>query len=127
MNKLKYLLILAIISLPLRYALGDAAADQKAFEGNVFVYPNPVRGQGIFQLQAIRDGANLTLKIYTITGDLVLEQSFPNLAAGTITRFNWNGTNQSGSKVGRGLYYYEAREVDPIGTLQIVKKMAVLP
>ena len=45
---------------------GVAQNAQKIFEDNVFVYPNPVRnGQGIFQMEAIRDGANLSLKIYT--------------------------------------------------------------
>ena len=107
---------------------GAAANPQKLFEDNVFVYPNPVRnGLGTFQMEAVREGANLSLKIYTLTGDLVREQSFPGVAAGNITTFNWDATNQAGRKVGRGLYYYVAREEDSQGTLQTVKKMAVLP
>jgi flagellar hook assembly protein FlgD len=127
MHRLKFLLFFVFISLPLRFGFGDGTMDQKAFETNVFVFPNPVRGQGTFQMQAIRGGANLSLKIYTMTGDLVLEQSFPNMAAGSFTRFSWDGTNQTGNKVGRGLYYYVAREDDATGTLQTVKKLAVIP
>ena len=128
MPKLKLLLILALISLPLGSGFGDNAADQKAFENSVFVFPNPVRnGQATFQMGAIRAGANLSLKIYTLTGTLVLDQSFPGIAMGSFVTFNWKADNQSGHKVGRGLYYYVAREDDATGTLQTVKKVAVIP
>jgi flagellar hook assembly protein FlgD len=107
---------------------GSAVDPQKLFESNVYVYPNPVRnGQGTFQMEAIRDGTNLSLKIYTITGTLVFEQSFPGVPTGTFVTFPWSVTNQSGNKLGRGLYYYVVRENDSTGTLQTVKKMAVLP
>jgi len=110
-------------------SLAGAASDpQKLFEQNAFVYPNPVRnGQGIFQFESIRDGATISLKIYTLTGTLVLDESFSLPSAGTLQTFTWNAANQSGHKVGRGLYYYVVRESDPVGTLQTVKKMAVLP
>ncbi|SRR5258706_8711679 len=110
-------------------SLAGASSDpQKVFESNVFVYPNPVRNsQGSFQMEAVRDGANLSLKIYTITGTLVFEKSFPGIPTGTITTFNWDGTNGAGNKVGRGLYYYVVREDDAAGSLQTVKKMAVIP
>src|SRR5437016_382958 len=128
MPKLKFLLILALVGLPLGSGYGDNAADQKAFENGVFVFPNPVRnGQATFQLGAIRAGANLSLKIYTITGTLVFEQSFPGVPMGTSITLAWGATNQSGSKLGRGLYYYVAREEDATGTLQTVKKVAVIP
>jgi flagellar hook assembly protein FlgD len=108
---------------------GAGIADpQKLFENNAYVYPNPVRnGSATFQLEAIRDGANLSLRIYTMTGDLVREQKYFGLAGGTIETFPWDVTNQSGNKLGRGLYYYVVREDDNVGTLQTVKKMAVLP
>jgi flagellar hook assembly protein FlgD len=110
-------------------SLAGAGSDpQKVFESHTFVFPNPVRNsQGTFQMQAVRDGANLSLKIYTITGTLVRNESFPGIPTGSIVTFNWDGTNQSGNKVGRGLYYYEVREDDSTGTLQTVKKMAVIP
>ena len=129
MSKLKCLLFFALICLPLGSGHADNAADQKAFESGVFVFPNPVRnGQATFQMGAIRAGANLSLKIYTITGTLVFEQSFPGVTAGTSVQIsNWPVTNQSGHKLGRGLYYYVAREDDATGTLQTVKKLAVIP
>jgi len=110
-------------------SLAGAAADpQKLFEENAYVFPNPVRnGLGTFQIEAVRDGSNLSLRIYTLTGDLVREQNYSGVGGGTYVMFPWDVTNQAGRKVGRGLYYYVVREEDPVGTLQTVKKMAVLP
>lgn len=110
-------------------SLAGANSDpQTLFEQNVFVYPNPIRNaQGIFQFAAVRDGARITLKIYTIAGDLVRDEVFTNLTAGNINSFTWNTTNESGNRVGRGLYFYVVREEDPQGTLQTTKKLVVLP
>jgi len=107
---------------------GAASNPQKLFEDNVYVFPNPIRnGVGTFHMEAIRDGAILSLKIYTISGDLVRSETFPGIAAGNSFEYLWTATNQSGNKVGRGLYYYVLREEDSAGTLQTVKKLAVLP
>ena len=105
-------------------SLAGAAGDpQQLFENNVYVYPNPVRnGQAFFNAVPVRDGATIHLRIYTITGTLVLDQDITNQLP-----YPWHATNQSGNKVGRGLYYYVMREDDSQGTLQVTKKMAVLP
>jgi flagellar hook assembly protein FlgD len=110
-------------------SLAGAAGDPQAlFVANTYAYPNPVRnGQGTFQIEAIRDGGNITLRIYTLTGTLVREEHYYGLSAGTNEKFIWDVTNQAGNKLGRGLYYYVVREDDSVGTLQTVKKMAILP
>jgi hypothetical protein len=106
---------------------------KKVFEDNSYVYPNPVRGgTGRFFYEAARPNATLTLKIYTLSGDLVLSQTLVSgAAAGTTGRWpaggDWDVTNQSGKKLGRGLYYCVFREDDSQGTLQVTKKMAVIP
>ena len=106
---------------------GGAIDPQKAFEQNAFVYPNPVRsGQATFQYQAIRDGATITLKIYTINGTLVRSETFSGLVTGNTYSFSWDAANQSGRALGRGLYFYVLKETDSSGTLQTVKKLAVI-
>ena len=108
---------------------------QQTFQTNAFVYPNPVRSgnaatacgsPACFQFLAVRPNANITLKIYTIDGTLVRSESFGGLTTGNIVTFNWDATNQSGKTLGRGLYYFVAREEDEAGTLQTVKKMAII-
>jgi hypothetical protein len=56
----------------------------------------------------------------------VRDETFPGLSSGSVINFVWDATNQAGRKVGRGLYYYVVREDDGQGTLQTVKKMAVI-
>jgi len=105
----------------------DADAN-KLFDTNTYVYPNPVRnGSATFNILPVRPGARISLMIYTIAGDLVRKESFSNLAVGTPITFTWDAANQSGKKLGRGLYYYVVREEDDNGTLQTVKKFAVIP
>ncbi|OGR89958.1 MAG: hypothetical protein A2992_01130 [Elusimicrobia bacterium RIFCSPLOWO2_01_FULL_59_12] len=104
------------------------SSPDKLFEANVSVYPNPVRnGQATFQFLAVRNNATITLKIYTLAGDLVRDETFPNLVTGNVVTFHWDAANEAGRKVGRGLYYYVVREEDSEGTLQTVKKLAVIP
>jgi flagellar hook assembly protein FlgD len=107
-------------------ATGSQSA-QQLFENSVYVYPNPIRnGQATFHFQAIRDSANFKLRIYTLTGALVKDVSFGTVSIGTVVTYPWDLTNDGGKKVGRGLYFYEVRDNDSQGTLQIVKKLAVI-
>ncbi len=97
------------------------------FADNAIVFPNPIRNsQATFQFLAVRNNANITLKIYTLAGDLVREESFLNQATGNTVTFNWDTTNEAGNAVGRGVYYFVVREEDPEGTVQTIKKLAVI-
>lgn len=109
-------------------SLAGAAVDAKTlFDNNTFVYPNPVRdGQATFQYLAARDGATVSLRIYTLTGTLVLDKNFGSVPRGVVQTFTWHADNSSGNKVGRGLYYYVMRESDPQGVIEITKKLAVI-
>ncbi|HVA66500.1 MAG TPA: FlgD immunoglobulin-like domain containing protein [Elusimicrobiota bacterium] len=110
---------------------GASADPQGDFEGNTFVYPNPVPGnyptatfQIYFPVQAVAH-----LRIYNIAGELVYTHDFPNTApsynAGPVT-FVWNKANQAGRTVARGIYYAVIREEGTLGgaeVYQTVKKI----
>jgi len=106
---------------------GISSDARTVFEENSYVFPNPIRdGLGTFRIQSLRNNSRLSIKIYTLTGDLVRSEQFSGLNSGDVTRYNWNTTNQAGNKVGRGLYLCVIREESPEGALQTVKKVAVI-
>lgn len=106
----------------------DPLAD---FENNSFVYPNPVTGaSGTFSIYIPFRG-RVIMKLYTISGQLILSQDFGEHAAsyqnGPVT-YVWNKVNQSGRAIARGLYYAVIRAEETEGggnVLQTVKKVLV--
>jgi flagellar hook assembly protein FlgD len=101
---------------------------QQVLDANSYVFPNPVRGSAAtIHLLAVRNNANIRVRIYTLAGDLVYEHSEYGLTTGTERNIVWDAKNQSGKSVGRGLYYVVVHEDDAEGTIQTVKKVAVIP
>ena len=109
-------------------ASGNLTAD---FEINSFVYPNPITGpSGTFSIYNPFHGRVL-LKLYTVSGQLILSQDFGDQAAsfqnGPVF-YVWNKVNQSGRAIARGLYYAVIRVEETEGgtnVLQTVKKVLV--
>jgi hypothetical protein len=110
---------------------GAVGTPAQLFEANSFIYPNPVVGpSGTFSIYSPYQG-DVKLSLYTIAGQLVLNQdlgvypaSFQN---GPIT-YIWNKVNQSGRPIARGLYYAVIRIEETLGggnILQTVKKVMV--
>jgi flagellar hook assembly protein FlgD len=109
-------------------------------ENNSFVYPNPVAGpSGTFCI-ATPYHARVLLKLYTISGQLILNQDFGDqpptyLNAGSATSsacgglsYVWNKVNQGGRPIARGLYYALIRIEETEGganVIQVVKKVLV--
>ncbi|MBI5555294.1 MAG: IPT/TIG domain-containing protein [Elusimicrobia bacterium] len=97
----------------------------------VTVFPNPVnfsaavRGTCKFKYLS----ADPTIKIYTLDGQLV-RQIEPGYASGAIANdglsglAEWDGTNETGEKVARGLYYYLITDGEghkKIGKIGVIK------
>jgi len=109
-------------------ATSDPTAD---FESNSFIYPNPVTGpSGTFSIYS-PFRARVVLKLYTISGQLILSQDFgeqaPSFQNGPIT-YVWSKVNQSGRAIARGMYYAVIRLEETEGggqVLQTVKKVLV--
>lgn len=98
------------------------------FQGNTFVYPNPIRGSSAnFQIY-VPFQASVSLKIYNLAGELVLDKGFGTQAADSYVNFVWNKTNQAGRPVARGVYFMLVREDTNRGEktpFQMVKKFLI--
>lgn len=122
-------------------AVNGSLDPQADFEGNTFVYPNPVTGpSGVFCIYNPFHGRVL-LKLYTLSGELVLSKDFgdrpaafqvtPSQADSNCTggvSYVWNKVNASGRAIARGLYYAVIRAEETEGgatVLQTVKKVLV--
>lgn len=110
---------------------GASANPQADFENNTFAYPNPVTGpSATFSIYNPFHGKVL-LRLYTISGQLVLNQDFGDQPAsfqnGPVT-YVWSKVNQGGRGVARGLYYALIRVEETEGgttVFQTVKKVLV--
>jgi flagellar hook assembly protein FlgD len=112
-------------------ALNGSADPVGDFKTNSFVYPNPITGPtGTFEIYTPFH-ATVSLKLYDMAGDLVLDKNFGDQAAsyqsGPVT-YVWPKTNGSGRQVARGLYYAVIRVEETEGganVLQTVKKVLI--
>ena len=95
-----------------------------SFNGNTFVYPNPVRhskGDNAFISfdlnAAAEEQVELTLYIYDWGGDLVYKNTYTNIIPGerNDTHINWKLKNQAGTPVARGLYVFRLEAVNGAG------------
>jgi flagellar hook assembly protein FlgD len=108
-----------------------SVSPKEDFETNTFAYPNPVTGNtATFNIYSPFK-AKATLRLFTISGELVLDKNFgevaPSYQSGP-TVFVWGKSNQSGRTVGRGLYFAVVRLDETEGgrsVLQTVKKVLV--
>ncbi len=83
---------------------GTALPTRFALEQN---YPNPFNPATTIKF-ALPEAANVTLKIYNITGQLVNTLVNENMAAG-YHNLRWNGKTTSGNPVASGLYFYHLK------------------
>jgi hypothetical protein len=92
-------------------AQGDGDAETNGAIGNLPTeytleqnYPNPFNPTTTVRF-ALPEAASVTLKIYNILGQEVYTLARGNLEAGFHT-FQWDATNQYGSRVASGIYIY---------------------
>jgi hypothetical protein len=67
-------------------------------------YPNPFNPSTTISF-ALPESGRLTLRIYSVTGQLVRELVHGEMASGRHT-VSWNGRNDLGAQVASGLYFY---------------------
>lgn len=94
-----------------------ASASQQASGLNV--YPNPFNDATQFEVK-LNTSSLVKIEIMDITGKKVAELTNGLLAAGT-HKFNWNGTNATGSTVTSGLYFCRIATGDQVQTMKVQK------
>ncbi|MBI3013442.1 MAG: M6 family metalloprotease domain-containing protein [Elusimicrobia bacterium] len=97
------------ISLLLKTPFNNPAIVRNTTPGSVVItggvqgYANPNLGEGtLFGIRPSQSGA-VTLKIYTLNGDLVWETN-SSVTAGSQTVLRWNSLNSDGNTVSSGIY-----------------------
>jgi len=69
-------------------------------------YPNPFAGRTAFTFQTNRDGADVTVKIYTINGRLIREINGEITQTG-FNKIDWDGLDDDGNTIANGVYLYK--------------------
>jgi len=103
------------------YVNPDAAA------GSVTNYPNPFQPskQATTIAYKLSDDAAVTLRIFNLNGDLVLERTYPRGGVGGSTGLNevaWDGKNGKGDVVASGGYVLLVEAQGTGGTLHVIRR-----
>jgi hypothetical protein len=104
-----------------------AFVDPNAAGGTVTNYPNPFHPgeQPTMLAWKLNDNANVTLRIFTQGGDLVLRQTFdrgtPGGSAG-LNQFAWDGRNGRGALVASGGYIVLIEAQGTGATLNVMRR-----
>ena len=101
------------------YILDFIVAEDKELSLNhVLNYPNPFTTKTQFWFEHNRPGENLQVKveIFTLTGRLIksVKQTI-NSTGNRSSEVEWNGRDEYGEKVGRGVYLYRLTVISPDG------------
>ena len=96
---------------------------------HVYNYPNPFTTSTTFMFEHNRPGDNLevTIRIFSITGKLVktINRTI-NDAGNRSFEVNWDGKDNFGNKIGRGVYLYQLNVKDSNGKKQSALQKLVL-
>jgi hypothetical protein len=112
--------------------LETAFVDPSAAGGTMTNYPNPFHppGQGTMLAWKLDDHADVTLRIYTLNGVLVLRRTFDRATPGGTAGLNewtWDGRNGDGSLVASGTYTALVEAQGTGETLHVIRRrMAVV-
>lgn len=114
--------------------LNNPADEESAFKivGNeelalleVVNYPNPFSQSTQFTFQTNRDGADVSIKIYTIAGRLIQE-----LRGTTVSGYNgelvWDGRDRDSDEIANGVYLYKISLRDGRQKKEVIEKLVIL-
>ncbi len=97
---------------------------------HVLNYPNPFTTNTNFWFNHNRPGEELavTVQVYTVSGKLVKTLKRTILSTGNrSSEVNWDGRDEYGSKIGRGVYIYRLQVKTPDGKMAYkIEKLYIL-
>ncbi len=92
---------------------------------DVVNYPNPFSGSTQFTFQTNRDGADVKVKIYTVTGRLIRElEGFSN--SGFNDQITWEGYDEDGDLVANGVYLYKIILKNDTAKKEVIEKLVIV-
>ncbi|PKN00916.1 MAG: hypothetical protein CVU77_07795 [Elusimicrobia bacterium HGW-Elusimicrobia-1] len=102
----------------------SAGAVAKAVD-NVIMYPSPARASAAigFDISAVVE--KITIKIYTLSGELARSITPETYYPGFYNEVVWNLKNSTGQRVAPGLYFIKVEAETPDGKFFALKKAAV--
>jgi flagellar hook assembly protein FlgD len=96
----------------------NVAKDEELLLDHVLNYPNPFTTKTQFWFEHNRPGQNLLVRIqvFTITGKILktIKQTINN-AGNRSCEVEWDGRDDYGDKIGRGVYLYRITVTAPDG------------
>lgn len=106
------------------------ASSEELAISHVLNYPNPFTTRTLFQFEHNRPGdlLNVNIQIYTVSGKLIKIISTERLSSGfRIDDIEWNGLDEFGDKIGRGVYIYRIKVGTPDGSIaEQFEKLVIL-
>ncbi len=113
---------------------GNEVVDVQVSETNdlfitdVINYPNPFRDNTKFTFQTNRDGADVTIKIYTVNGRLIQElKGFTSVSGyNELPEDGWNGRDKDGDIIANGVYLYKIIIQDGDESEQVIEKLMLM-
>lgn len=110
--------------------LSFIVANSENFEiKNLFNYPNPFTENTAFYFEQNQSGQNLEIliQIFTVSGKLIksIEREL-NPEASLIGPIHWNGLDDFGDKIGRGVYIYRLKVRSNDKEIEKIEKLVIL-
>ncbi len=105
------------------------AKDETLQLGHVLNYPNPFSTHTAFWFEHNKPGQilNVSVEIMTITGRVIRDLKKQVLTEGNrCTEMEWDGRDEQGQRVGRGVYLYKLRVSAGSQWKEILEKMVIL-
>ncbi len=92
---------------------------------NVVNYPNPFSHSTTFTFQTNKDQAEVTVKIYTLSGRLI--QELHGISTnGFNNSIEWNGVDRDGSRIANGIYLYKIILETPGEKEEKIEKLMIM-